>query len=74
MPSPLLQVMIRRRGWIALVAVSATALAAGYAGLETQQRKWIFQAARAPEATPAELEQAARAGGMESVWIEHVSA
>jgi len=66
--------MIRRRGWIALVAVSATALAAGYAGLETQQRKWIFQAARAPEATPAELEQAARAGGMESVWIEHVSA
>ena len=42
MPSPLLQVMIRRRGWSALVAVSATALAAGYAGLETQQRKWIF--------------------------------
>ena len=73
MPSPLLQVLIRRRGWLALAAVSATAVSVGYAGLETQQRKWIFQAARAPEATPAELEQAARAGGMESVWIEHLS-
>ena len=55
MPSPLLQVLIRRRGWLALAAVSATAVSVGYAGLETQQRKWIFQAARAPEATPAEL-------------------
>ena len=48
-------------------------MSVGYASLETQQRKWIFQAARAPESTPAELEQAARAGGMESVWIEHHS-
>jgi acetyl esterase/lipase len=73
MVSPLLQVLIRRRGWLALAAVSATAVSVGYAGLGTQQRKWIFQAARAPEATPAALEQAARAGGMESVWIEHLS-
>src|SRR5580765_2386527 len=73
MPSPLLQVLVRRRGWLALAAVSATALSVGYASLETQQRKWIFQAARAPESTPAELVQAARAGGMESVWIEHLS-
>jgi len=73
MPAPLVQALVRRRGWLALAAVSATALSVGYASLETQQRKWIFQAARAPESTTAQLEQAARAGGMESVWIEHLS-
>ncbi|HEY5321683.1 MAG TPA: alpha/beta fold hydrolase [Caldimonas sp.] len=73
MPAPLVQALARRRGWFALAAISATALSVGYASLETQQRKWIFQAARAPESTPAQLEQAARAGGMESVWIEHLS-
>ncbi|MCE9659425.1 MAG: lysophospholipase [Burkholderiales bacterium] len=71
--APLAQLLARRRGWLALAAVSATALSIGYASLETQQRKWIFQAARAPQSTSAELEQAARAGGMESIWIEHVS-
>lgn len=73
MPAPLLELLARRRGWLALAAVSATALSVGYASLETQQRKWIFQAARAPDSTHAELEQSARADGMESVWIEHVS-
>jgi len=73
MSSRLLQALLRRRGWLAIAAVSATALSVGCASLETQQRKWIFQAARAPESTSAELEQAARADGMESVWIEHVS-
>jgi uncharacterized protein len=73
MPARLVQLLVRRRGWLALAAISATALSVGCASLETQQRKWIFQAARAPESTPAELEQAARADGMESVWIEHVS-
>ena len=74
MIGPLIQVLVRRRGWVALVAVSATAISVGYASLEPQQRKWIFQASRAPESTPAELERAARAGGMESLWIEHDSA
>jgi fermentation-respiration switch protein FrsA (DUF1100 family) len=74
MTSALLPVLIRRRGWLALAAVSATALAFGYAGLETQQRKWIFQPSRAPQTTAADLAGAARAGGMESLWIEHVSA
>ena len=31
MPAALVQVFARRRGWIALVAVSATALSVGYA-------------------------------------------
>jgi alpha-beta hydrolase superfamily lysophospholipase len=70
----LVQLLARRRGWIALAAVSATALSVGYANLESQQRRWIFQASRAPQSTPAELERAARAGGMESLWIEHESA
>jgi alpha-beta hydrolase superfamily lysophospholipase len=74
MPAALVQVFARRRGWIALAAVSATALSVGYASLESQQRRWIFQASRAPQSTSAELEQAARAGGMESLWIEHESA
>ena len=73
MPARLVQLLVRRRGWLALAAISATALSLGCASLETQQRKWIFQAARAPQSTPAELEQAARADGMQSVWIEHVS-
>ena len=73
MPARLVQLLVRRRGWIALAAVSVTALSVGCASLGTQQRKWIFQAARAPESTPAEVQHAARAGGMESVWIEHDS-
>ena len=73
MSARLVQLLVRRRGWIALAAVSATALSVGCASLETQQRKWIFQAARAPESTPAALQEAARSGGMESVWIEHDS-
>ncbi len=73
MLSRLVPLLVRRRGWLALAAILATALSVGCASLETQQRKWIFQAPRAPSATLAELEQAARFDGMESVWIEHVS-
>ena len=55
------------------VAVTATALSVGRSSLETQQRKWIFQATQSPTATVDELAESARERGMESVWIDHVS-
>ena len=68
-----LQMLLRRRGWLAAFAVTATALSVGAASLGTQQRKWIFQPSQAPAATPDELAAAARAQNLESVWIEHCS-
>ncbi|MGZ5239021.1 MAG: alpha/beta hydrolase [Caldimonas sp.] len=77
-PSPLtlrtLQAVSRRRGWLVAFAVTATAISVGRASLETQQRKWIFQATQVPSTPPDEVVAAARERGMESVWIEHVSA
>ncbi len=52
----------------------AAGLVAGCHALETQQRKWIFQATAAPEASAEELAGAAESLGMKSVWIDHVSA
>jgi pimeloyl-ACP methyl ester carboxylesterase len=69
-----LKMLLRRRGWLAAFAVTATALSVGAASLGTQQRKWIFQASPAPASTPEALAEAARANDMESVWIEHRSA
>ncbi len=69
-----LQMLARRRGWLAAFAVTATALSVGAASWGTQQRKWIFQASQAPASTPEALAEAARANDMESVWIEHRSA
>lgn len=68
-----LQMLARRRGWLAAFAVTATALSVGAASWGTQQRKWIFQASQAPASTPEALAEAARANDMESVWIEHRS-
>jgi len=65
--------LARHRRWLAL-AVAATALAAGCSGLQTQQRKWIFQATAAPAASPEELARLASQHDMEAAWIEHVSA
>jgi len=64
----------RRRGVIGLGAIAATALSVGYASLQTQQRRWIFQATP----TPAPLLEDASDGvphgnGMTNVWIDHVS-
>jgi hypothetical protein len=69
-----LEIVARRRGWIAAFAVTAAVVSVGRSSLETQQRKWIFQASQSPTATVDELAEAARDRGMESVWIEHVSA
>ena len=74
LPARLIEAARRRRGWVALAAVAATAFSVGCASLQTQQRKWIFQASQAPASTAAELDEAARSEGMESVWIEHESA
>jgi alpha-beta hydrolase superfamily lysophospholipase len=65
--------LVRRSRWLMAVLLAATALGFGCSSLETQQRKWIFQATQAPAASPAELAQSAARQDMESVWIEHVS-
>ena len=54
--------------WPAL-ALLAGAVFAGCAGLDAQQRKWIFMAT----ATPALSSPAERDDGMADVWIEHRS-
>jgi fermentation-respiration switch protein FrsA (DUF1100 family) len=70
-----LALLARRRGLIGLGAVAATALSVGYASLQTQQRRWIFQATPTPATL---LDPAAdgmpQVGGMQNVWIDHVSA
>jgi len=69
----LLECMARRSRWLLAALLAATALGSGWSSLETQQRKWIFQATQAPVASPAELARSAAREDMESVWIEHVS-
>ena len=66
--------LAKRRGWIGLGAIAATALSVGYASLQTQQRRWIFQATPAP-ATSIDLVPAgsAQQEGVTHLWIEHVS-
>lgn len=59
--------------WLGAAAVAA-ALFAGCGALESQQRKWIFQATPLPETSADELAEQARAFGMTSQWIEHASA
>lgn len=46
---------------------------AGFTRLETQQRKWIFQASQAPFETADVLARRAADDGMESVFITHTS-
>jgi len=65
--------LARRSRWLIAALLATTALGFGWSSLETQQRKWIFQAAQSPPASPAELAQSAAREDMESVWIEHVS-
>ncbi len=57
----------------AALLFAAGGLSAGWVSIGTQQRKWIFQATPVPAASPDELARVARAGDMESVWIDHVS-
>jgi fermentation-respiration switch protein FrsA (DUF1100 family) len=71
----LVNTLARRRGLIGLGAIAATAVSVGYASLQTQQRRWIFQATP----TPTTLLDPASDGipaarGMSNVWIEHASA
>ena len=68
-----LAVLARRRGWVGVAAVTATALSVGYASLQTQQRKWIFQPSPSPMTTPEALATSAQDDGMQSLWIEHTS-
>jgi alpha-beta hydrolase superfamily lysophospholipase len=68
-----LAVLARRRGWLGAAAIAVTALTVGYASLQSQQRKWIFQAAPSAAATPEALAATAQEEGMQSVWIDHTS-
>jgi alpha-beta hydrolase superfamily lysophospholipase len=65
--------LARRRRWLPAAGIAATALTLGYASLQTQQRKWIFQATPLPATAPGELAGNAREGGMTDVWIDHAS-
>ena len=60
------------RRWPAIAAL-VIAVTAGCTGLESQQRKWIFQARPAPAASPEALAHLASVHGMSDEWIEHVS-
>lgn len=51
--------------WLALI-LTAGAIFAGCASLDTQQRKWIFMASASTTALAAD-----RNDGMKDVWIEH---
>jgi alpha-beta hydrolase superfamily lysophospholipase len=69
-----LRALLARRGrWMATALLAVSAFSFGCAGLETQQRKWIFQATAVPSASAEELARSAASEDMESVWIEHVS-
>jgi alpha-beta hydrolase superfamily lysophospholipase len=66
--------LVKRRGWIGLGAVAATALSVGYASLQTQQRRWIFQATPTP-VTSNDLmpDSGVQQEGVSHLWIEHES-
>lgn len=68
--APLRALSSPRRRWpaVAAGAVASVAILAGCVGLDTQQRKWIFQAQ--PAALPADAPRAPRSDGFEDVWIE----
>ena len=53
------------------VALAAAGVQAARVGLETQQRKWIFQATPSPVATQGEASSVD--DGIEDEWIEHRS-
>ena len=56
-----------------VIAALVIAITAGCSGLESQQRKWIFQARPAPATSAEALSQLASMQGMRDEWIEHVS-
>ena len=65
---------MRRRAWRwPALALAAFGVLAGCAGLDTQQRKWIFQAAALPAAADASASNEPTVPDMEDVWIEHAS-
>ena len=66
--------LAKRRGWIGLGAIAATALSVGYASLQTQQRRWIFQATPTP-VTSTDLLPAGTSheSGVSHLWIDHES-
>lgn len=68
-----LAAVAHRRGWLAAAALATTVLSLGYSGLQTQQRKWIFQAPPSPASAAGRLGEGTEGGGMTSVWIEHTS-
>ena len=61
-----------RRRWLA-ASLLLFAVAAGCTGIETQQRRWIFQASHSPAAPPEPLARLATVRGMEDVWIDYRS-
>lgn len=71
--SALATVRLARRRWLAL-ALGAAAVTVGCSTLETQQRRWIFRAQAAAQASDVDLAEQARRLDMESVWIQHRSA
>ena len=65
---------LARRGWRwPALALAAFSVLAGCAGLDTQQRKWIFQAATVPVQADAAALREPTVPDMEDVWIEHAS-
>ena len=66
--------LLPRLGRWPVLAALVIAIGAGCSGLESQQRKWIFQARPAPPTSVEELARLASVQGMRDEWIEHVSA
>ncbi|MEO7339012.1 MAG: alpha/beta fold hydrolase [Caldimonas sp.] len=60
---------------LGLASAAGIAILVGCAGLDVQQRKWIFQAtAVQPDTSSSTDVSATSVPGMDDVWIEHVSA
>ena len=63
-----------RLGWrLPTLVATLVGLLAGCAGVDAQQRKWIFQAATVPVSLDASGGGEPTVADMEDVWIEHAS-
>ena len=66
---------LTRRAWrLPALVLAIFGVLAGCAGFDTQQRRWIFQAATLPAPAGATLSSEPTVPDMEDVWIEHASA
>ena len=72
--SRLLSALTRRAWRLPALVLAMFGVLAGCAGFDTQQRRWIFQAATLPAPAGATLSSEPTVPDMEDVWIEHASA